>query len=102
MRHRGILTLVATTALLLGCAQQIGGGNTYPPIPAPLAETVPQPPVSAESLIWQPGYWDWTGAGYTWRPGLYVPAAGHGNLWMPGYWDNSRGDWTWRPPHWTS
>ncbi len=102
LRLAGFLTL---GLLVAGCATQttrVGGERPFPPVPEPIPEIVPKPPVSAESLMWQPGYWDWTGAGYIWRPGLYVPAAGHGNLWNTGYWANRDGGWVWLPPHWGS
>jgi hypothetical protein len=90
-------------AVLAGCAQQPpGDGNPYPPVPAPLAETIPKPPVTAEPLQWQPGHWDWNGSGYVWAAGQYVPAAGHGSLWMNGWWSKSDAGWSWRPAHWTS
>jgi hypothetical protein len=99
---------VVAAGLLAGCvdiAATTGGAAvvaSHPPVPAPVAEFVPKPPVSAEALIWQPGYWDWTGAGYEWRAGRYIRAAGQGNMWAPGYWEDTPGGWAWRPPHWTS
>jgi hypothetical protein len=98
MRYRSI------TAALIGAAWILAGCTTINPpvpVPAPMAETMPKPPVSAEPLIWQPGHWDWTGSGYAWTPGVFVPSAGHGNLWMPGYWAQAPdGSWAWQPPHW--
>jgi hypothetical protein len=100
------LTLAFYAALLLaGCTpQSTTQVITAPPqVPAPVPETIPKPPVTAETLMWQPGHWDWTGSGYAWQPGQYVPAAGHGYLWMPGYWDNTPSSgWVWQPAHWTS
>ena len=103
MRHRGLWASIVTAGLLLGCAEQTTAGRgAWPPVPALIPEIAPKPPISAEASIWQPGYWDWTGAGYEWRPGLHVRAPEGGNLWMPGYWDNSTGGWVWRPAHWRS
>jgi hypothetical protein len=99
------LTVAALIAILLaGCTAPptTTTVDAHPPVPAPLPETMPKPPVSAEGLIWQPGHWDWTGAGYVWQAGQYVPAAGHGDLWMQGYWDHTQAGWTWQPAHWTS
>src|ERR1700744_184336 len=94
-----MLALVLTT----GCvAPSAGGGNPYPPVPPPLADTQPPPPVSGTEVIWQPGHWDWNGSGYIWARVAYVPAAGHGNLWMPGWWSQGPGGWNWQPAHWTS
>ena len=51
--------------------------------------------------IWQPGPWDWTGNGYVWMPGEYVPRGTHSDLWMPGYWAATpAGGWAWQPAHW--
>ena len=66
MRYRSI------TAALFGAAWILAGCTTINPpvpVPAPMAETMPKPPVSAEPLIWQPGHWDWTGNAYVWIPG---------------------------------
>jgi WXXGXW repeat (2 copies) len=88
--------LVATVLLLVGCAE----ATAPPPIPPPMAETVPKPPVSAEPLVWQPGHWDWTGSSYVWAPGQYVDAANTSGNWMPSYWEKTGSGWTWRPAHW--
>lgn len=87
---------LAGAALLAGCSTD----NPYPPVPAPLVEAMPKPPVSAEALTWQPGHWDWSGSGYVWLPGQYVPSAGHSNLWEPGFWAKTDGGWAWQPAHW--
>jgi hypothetical protein len=72
----------------------------YPPVPAPQAETIPPPPVSATPLIWQPGHWNWNGSGYVWEPGMYVPQGTHSNMFMPGYWQKTPSGWAWQPAHW--
>ncbi len=101
--HPRVLPILAITGLVAACAVQTTSTATpFPPVPPPLAETMPKPPVSAEKLLWQPGHWNWDGAGYNWAPGEWVPAAGHGPLWQPGWWSNSDGGWTWQPAHWTS
>ncbi len=87
---------LACGALLAGCS----GGNPNPPVPAPLVEAVPKPPVSGQELSWQPGHWDWSGSGYVWQPGQYVPSAGHTNMWMPGFWAKTESGWAWQPAHW--
>ncbi len=93
------LPLALTGLLVLaGCATP---SLPYPPVPAPLAETVPKPPVSEAPLIWQPGHYDWTGSAYVWTAGSYVPRAEH-VTWMPGYWTGTSGSYVWVPAHWTS
>ena len=87
--------LLATVCLLAGCAAQ-----TPPPVPPPMAELVPNPPVTVTPLILQPGHWDWTGNSYVWQPAQYVPREGHSDMWMPGYWALSNGGWAWQPAHW--
>ena len=103
MIHRPIVTAALLAALLTGCAPNPPPvADTHPPVPALIPETIPKPPVSAETLNWQPGHWDWTDGNYVWQPGQYVPAAGHGPLWMPGYWERTPTGWAWQPAHWTS
>jgi hypothetical protein len=92
-------------SLLAGCASQSTttvAANPFPPVPPPMTETIPKPPVSPEQLLWQPGHWDWNGDGYVWQPGEYVPAAGHGALFQTGYWQQTQSGWLWVKPHWTS
>jgi hypothetical protein len=90
-------------SLVAGCTQPAPHSeNPYPPVPPPVAEAIPKPPVTGEALMWQPGHWDWNGSGYVWARGQYVPARGHGNLWVPGWWSRSSAGWNWQPPHWTS
>ena len=97
-----------TASWLLGATCLVMASCTPPPPPSgppavpPLqADTMGKPPVTTTPLIWQPGHWDWTGGGYTWAPGEFVPGAGHGVMWMPGYWAPAEdGGWTWQPAHW--
>ncbi len=97
MKYRtAVAALLGATWVLAGCVT----ANPPPPLPAPMTESIPKPPVSAVPLIWQPGHWDWTGSGYGWIPGQYVSAADHGNNWMPGFWENAGSGWTWHPAHW--
>ena len=98
MMSRPLLTAVLAggLALLAGCA----AGFVPPPIPATMVEVMPNPPVSATPIIWQPGHWDWNGTGYVWTPGQYVPNPGHGNLFMPGWWAQTSAGWQWQPSHW--
>jgi hypothetical protein len=95
-------TLLAITLLGACTPQSQAGGNPYPPVPPLVAEVIPKPPVAGEQLVWQPGHWAWSGGGYIWARGQYVPAAGHGNLWMQGWWSQTAAGWTWQPAHWTS
>lgn len=71
-----------------------------PPVPDPLPESIPLPPVSAEPLRWRPGHWNWTGTGYSWVAGEYVPQSNAGTMWLPGHWDQSGGGRVWNPPRW--
>jgi hypothetical protein len=91
MRYRAVVVLL----LLAACASP---GPA--PIPPPMAETMPKPPVSPVTLMWQPGHWDWTGSSFVWTPGQYVDAAGHSGTWMPGWWEKADSGWVWHPAHW--
>jgi hypothetical protein len=103
MKRSTTLAAVLAVTVLAGCIGRSGlEGNPYPPVPSPVSEVVPKPPVTSEALMWQPGHWDWNGSVYTWAKGQYVPAAGHGSLWMPGWWTRDSAGWTWVPPHWMS
>ena len=88
--------ILAALLLLASCAPAAPPA----PVPAPMAETIPRPPVSAVPLIWQPGHWDWTGNSFVWVQGQYVDTTGHSGTWMPGYWEPAGGGWVWRPAHW--
>jgi len=101
MRHAHIaLALAGSIALLSGCVNETTGPFTPPPVPPLQTEVIPNPPVTAVPLIWQPGHWNWNGSGYVWQPGVYVPQDGHGNLFMPGYWQQSATGWAWIAAHW--
>lgn len=103
MIDRRILAALTALGLLAGCAAQPGTSTgPYPPVPPLMAETLPKPPVTGDALVWQPGHWDWSGSGYLWQPGQYVPAAGHGGLWQPGWWAPMASGWSWQPAHWAS
>ncbi|HEY7577985.1 MAG TPA: hypothetical protein VH855_10340 [Acetobacteraceae bacterium] len=88
--------LVAIVLLLIGCTEP----SAPPPVPPPMAEAVPKPPVSPVPLVWQPGHWDWAGSSYVWTPGQYVDAANHSGNWMPSYWEKTGSGWVWQPAHW--
>jgi hypothetical protein len=97
LSHARRLAILATLPLLAACTT--GGPPAVPPL---TPETVPLPPVSAEPLRWRPGHWHWTGAGYAWVPGQYVPHAGTSSQWMHGYWTQSGGGMTWHPGRWAN
>lgn len=86
--------------IALGLAACATGTLPFPPVPPPQAETRPLPPISAQALVWRPGDWQWTGSGYTWQPGTYESAAGHGSNWLPGHWEGAGGQYAWVPGRW--
>lgn len=88
---------IAVLLLLAACAVP---GAPPAPVPAPMAETVPKPPVTVDPVVWQPGYWNWTGSSFVWTPGQYVTATAPHQTWMPGYWEQAGAGWLWRPAHW--
>jgi len=97
---RFALPVLGLLLALGGCAAPGATTRSYPPVPPPRAETIPKPPVTATPLLWEPGYWNWTGAGYVWHPGRYVPRDGHGNMFMPGWWRLDGTTYEWVPAHW--
>ena len=90
------LALLCTVAAS-GCVPMY---PAYPIVPPPKEELVPVPPQSSVPLIWQPGHYDWNGAGYIWVPGRWVGRAGHGTLWQDGYWRREGNAYVWVPAHW--
>jgi hypothetical protein len=103
MSNRTLIVALVGASLLAGCAAPTTtAANPFPPVPPPQPEIIPKPPVSGAPLLWQPGHWNWTGTGYVWEPGEYVPAAGHGTLFQTGYWQPTPTGWVWVQPHWTS
>lgn len=100
-RHATAVCLLGAVGVALAACATPVTGNPYPPVPPLPTEAMGKPPVTTTPLMWRPGYWDWTGGGYTWVPGTFVPSAGHGNMWMPGYWARGAdGTWVWQPAHW--
>ena len=101
---RRTLLLLTTLILLAGCSGSYrrAEANLYPPAPPPPhpTEVVPMSPVTEVRLIWQPGHWDWSGGGYAWTSGSFVPLAGHSDQWMDGYWSKVGETWVWVPAHW--
>jgi hypothetical protein len=85
---------------LAGCTVNTAAPSPYPAPPPTQVEIIPKPPVSAVPLVWQPGHYEWNGAGYVWYPGEYVQRAGHGTLWQPGYWSRTGAVWAWQRGHW--
>ena len=98
MRPALILTLLALAA----CDSPARVAyRPMPPPPPVLTETISKPPVSGVVLIWQPGHWDWDGAGsYFWRAGDWVDREGHGTQWQDGYWGVVDGRMAWVAAHW--
>ena len=96
-----VARVAAAAVLLLNACAPRPSAPPFPPVPALIVEILPKPPVSHLPLLWQPGHWDWTGNGYVWIPGEYVPRGSHTDLWMPGYWGATpEGGWAWQPAHW--
>lgn len=96
MKH--LAALAPVLAVVLGACSMVYQG--YPGVPAPHAELVPAPPSSPVPLIWQPGHYDWSSAGFMWVPGRWVVRAGHGTLWQDGYWRKQGATYVWVPAHW--
>jgi WXXGXW repeat (2 copies) len=85
-------------------------GNQVPGAPAQAAyqPTTPPPPVAGETpppppgagYVWQPGYWQWTGAQYQWMAGRYALAPTATAVWYPDHWEQGSYGWVFVPGHW--
>ena len=93
------LVMVFVLLELAGCVP-VAPALPYPPVPAPLAESMPKPPASPDPLMWRPGHWDWTGSSYAWERGQWEPRGQHGSLWEDGFWSQVNGGYVWVPAHW--
>lgn len=90
---------IAAAVMLTGCVNTMTTA-AYPAIPPLQPETIPNPPVTDIPLLWQPGHWNWNGAGYEWQPGLYIPRDDHGGTYLPGHWELTNAGYTWVPFQW--
>jgi hypothetical protein len=75
----GRLSLLAALAVLVFAVPAAHAGPRFfiqigAPIPVAPVVMVPRviPPPPAYGLIWRSGYYDWTGYGYAWVPGVWV------------------------------
>jgi hypothetical protein len=71
------------------------------PIAAPplYKEAKPAPPAS-NTLVWQPGHWEWRGT-WVWIPGVYIESTTPKAVWVQGQWiTGPDGNWCWSPAHW--
>ncbi|WP_158744625.1 hypothetical protein [Acidisphaera sp. L21] len=93
-----IVPALVATMLVGACTAHVA--SAYPVPPALPAETMPLPPVSSETLVWQPGDWVFTGGSYRYDAGRYIPAAGHGPNWVFGHWIGTDGNYAWVPGGW--
>jgi hypothetical protein len=99
IRARAVAWFVALG--LAACETTPYGANPNPPPPPPRAEVMPKPPITEEPMSWRPGHWEWTGTGYSWQQGEWVPSAGHSDHWLNGHWQqNKDGTWSWAPGRW--
>jgi hypothetical protein len=62
---------------------RIGLGVPVPVAPAVVAAP-PPPPVYG--MVWQPGYYAWSGYRYAWVPGIWVRPPFAGAVWMGPRW----------------
>ena len=60
----------------------------------------PLPPVSARTLVMQPGHWDWIDGNYVWeRPAWILPPHGPPVTWIDGFWTPNGGGCAWTQGH---
>lgn len=66
-----------------------------PPIVVEHRTVAPQ-----RAFVWQPGYHQWTGAGYVWVPGRWVAPPYSRARWVPGRWRHTRHGYYWEAGRW--
>lgn len=114
--HRSQKILAAAGLALTALGLFAGGSALAPPAqagvsigvvvpaepPAPRYEPVPPPPSAYRPgrVVWQPGYWRWTGRDYVWMSGHYVRIPRHRQGWVEGHWDRRPGGWVWIGGRW--
>lgn len=97
----GGLTIVVGASVLATAANAQEVIYVHTPPPPPRVETVPVlPPERVEMERWQPGYWQWTGAEYSWVDGHYVGMPRRGADWVPGRWESRPDGWVYIQGHW--
>ena len=97
----GVSSLGAVGANPASAAVHVGVGITVAP-PAQRYEPVPPYPRAYRpgAVVWQPGYWRWTGRQYVWVPGRYERIPRHRHGWAPGHWVQRPGGWVWIGGRW--
>src|SRR5712691_5068134 len=94
------MAMVKRIAQIAGVTLLLGGGcvptahadthfSLQIGVPVPLAPVA----VAPAGYVWQPGYRVWTGFGYRWIPGEWVPAPYVRGYGAPEWRERGRGDW---------
>jgi hypothetical protein len=100
-------TLSLAFLLSLGGAVACGPSTYYvedhedyadEPPPPPRAEPIPSAP--GPRFVWIPGYWYWTGRGYTWQAGYYAEPPATGHVWVRSGWVHHNGRYRYVPGRW--
>lgn len=66
--------------------------------PGPRTEIIGVAPSTQH--VWAPGYYEWNGKRYVWKPGDWVKRPRTGATWVEGHWEKRPAGWTWVPGHW--
>jgi hypothetical protein len=98
--------LIAAAVLTLGIPAahagvhfSIGIGVPFPVAPVAVAP-VAVPPPPAYGMVYQPGYYAWTGAAYAWVPGVWARPPYRGAVWIPAGWARHGYGRVWVGGHW--
>lgn len=102
-RHFLLALSSAGAVFLAGCATprppiRAEGRITLAP-PAPLAESVPNPPYP--DSYWIAGHWKWNGTTYVWTHGHWEQARAS-MVFQRAYWSSNNGHWVFHPGRWVS
>jgi hypothetical protein len=66
----------------------------------PTPPTEVAPPAPGPDYAWTAGYYNWSGAGWIWVPGVWAVRPYRGALWFGGHWNYRGGRAFWVRGHW--
>ena len=104
---KGLENIAPTAGTPAGAPASVAPPTTSvvaaPMAPPPVREEI-VPTAPAPGMAWIPGYWNFTGATWTWVPGRYETPPRPSAQWTPGHWTPQSGGgglWVWVAGRWS-